>query len=268
MIHKLAYVHQDAKIGEGVIIEPFAYVCGDVEIGAGSHIHAHASILDGARIGKNCSIHSGAVIAGIPQDLKFKGEYSLSVIGDNTIIRECATVNRGSITKGKSVIGSNCLLMAYSHVAHDCVLGNNVILVNNVSVAGEVEIGDWAILGGHVAVHQFCRIGSHVIVSGGSLVSKDIPPFTMVANTPLAYHGLNTVGLRRRGFDIDKINIIKNVYHQLYLGGRNFSDACDYIMENVPYSAYRDMIVEFVRASPRGIIKCVIDKASTKETEE
>ena len=124
MIHKLAYVHQDAKIGEGVIIEPFAYVCGDVEIGAGSHIHAHASILDGARIGKNCSIHSGAVIAGIPQDLKFKGEYSLSVIGDNTIIRECATVNRGSITKGKSVIGSNCLLMAYSHVAHDCVLGN------------------------------------------------------------------------------------------------------------------------------------------------
>lgn len=259
MIHNLAYVHPDAKIGEGVIIDPFAYVCGDVEIGDGTHIHSSASILDGARIGKNCNIHSGAVIAGIPQDLKFKGEYSIAIVGDNTTVREGATVNRGSASKERTEVGKNCLLMAYSHVAHDSFLGNNVILANNVSVAGEVEIGDWAIMGGHSAVHQFCKIGAHAMISGGAMVTKDVPPYIITGKYPVSYHGLNVVGLRRRGFDFDTISIIKGIYHELYFGGRNFSDACTFIVDNLSQSSYRDEIVEFVRSSPRGIIKCEKD---------
>lgn len=257
MIHNLAYVHPDAKIGEGVIIDPFAYVCRDVEIGAGTHIHAHASVLDGARLGGNCDIHSGAVIAGVPQDLKFKGEYSLAILGNNVTVRECATINRGSASKGKTVIGNNVLMMAYSHVAHDCEIGNNVILVNNVSVAGEVVIDEYAILGGHTAVHQFCHVGAHVMASGGSLISKDIPPYGMIGHNPTVYYGLNTVGLRRRGFTTERINSIKNIYDQIYLKGMNFSDACDFIMENMPYSEDRDMIVNFIKSSNRGIIKGV-----------
>lgn len=262
MIHNLAYVHPDAKIGEGVTIEPYAYVCGDVEIGAGTHIYAHASVLDGARIGENCQIHNGAVIAGIPQDLKFKGEYSLAIVGNNTTVRECATVNRGSASRGKTIIGENCLMMAYSHVAHDCILGNNIILANNVSVAGEVEIEDWAIMGGHSAVHQFCRIGAHAMISGGCMITKDAPPYAVVGRNPVTYHGLNVVGLRRRGFNIDDITTIKNVYQSLYFGGRNYTDACNYIKETMPQSYFRDHIVNFVLSSPRGIIKSAKDNSS------
>lgn len=265
MIHKLACVHPDAKIGEGVIIDAFAYVCRDVEIGAGTHIRAHASVLDGARIGENCTIHEGAIIAGIPQDLKFKGEYSIAVIGNNTTVRECATVNRGSAARGKTVVGNNCLLMAYSHVAHDTVVGDNVILANNVSLAGEVEIGDWAIMGGHSAVHQFCRVGAHAMIAGGCMITKDIPPYVIVGKNPVSYHGLNIIGLRRRGFDLDSITAIKNVYHNLYFGGRNFTEACNFIVETFPHSSHRDMIVEFVRSSPRGIIKSERDGNSSEE---
>ncbi|MEG0499530.1 MAG: acyl-ACP--UDP-N-acetylglucosamine O-acyltransferase [Rikenellaceae bacterium] len=265
MIHNLASVHPDAKIAEDVIIEPFAYVSGDVVIGAGTYIHAHASLLDGARIGENCQIHSGAVIAGVPQDLKFKGEYSLAIVGNNTTVRECATVNRGSASKGKTVVGNNCLLMAYSHVAHDCVLGNNIILANNVSIAGEVEMGDWAIMGGHSAVHQFCRVGAHAMISGGCMITKDIPPYTMVGKNPVTYHGLNVIGLRRRGFTIDDITVIKDVYQNLYFGGRNFTDACNYIKENFPQSFHRDLIVDFVLSSPRGIIKSAKEGSSLED---
>lgn len=265
MIHKLAYVHPDAKIGEGVVIDAFAYVCADVEIGAGTHICAHASVLDGSRIGKNCNIHSGAVIAGIPQDLKFKGEYSIAIIGDNTTVRECATVNRGSAARGKTIIGNNCLMMAYSHVAHDAIVGDNVILANNVSLAGEAEVGDWAIMGGHSALHQFCRVGAHAMVSGGCMIVKDVPPFVVVGRNPVTFHGLNVVGLRRRGFDNDSITTIKDVYNNLYFGRRNFTDACNHIMDNFPHSTHRDLIVEFVRSSPRGIIKSDRDVNSSEE---
>lgn len=265
MIHKLACVHPDAKLGEGVTIDAFAYVCGDVEIGAGTHIRAHASILDGARIGENCNIHEGAVIAGIPQDLKFKGEYSIAIIGNNTTVRECATVNRGSAARGQTIIGNNCLMMAYSHAAHDVVMGNHVILANNVSLAGEVDVEDWAILGGHAAVHQFCRVGAHAMISGGCMITKDIPPYVIVGKNPVSYHGLNVVGLRRRGFDMEAITTIKNVYNNLYFGGRNFTEACNYIMENFPHSAQRDQIVSFVRNSPRGIIKCEKEGNSSDE---
>ncbi len=254
MISKLAYIHPDAKIGKDVEIAPFAYIEGDVEIGEGTRILSNASILNGARIGKNCVIHNGAVIAGIPQDLKFKNEYSTAFIGDNTMVRECATVNRGSASRGTTVVGKNCLLMAYSHVAHDTVVGDNVILANNVSLAGEVEIDAWAILGGHSAVHQFCRVGAHSMIAGGAMVTKDVPPYVMVGRSPVSYHGLNLVGLRRRGFDNDAILTIKDIYTHLYRGGQNVSDACSYIENNFTSSDYRNYIVEFVKGSPRGII--------------
>ena len=255
MIHNLAYVHPDAKIGENVTVEPFAYIAGDVVIGAGSYIAPHAVILDGARLGAGCRVHSGAVVAGVPQDLKFKGEYTTAEIGDYTTIRECATVNRGSAAKGKTVVGSHCLIMAYAHVAHDCVVGNHAILVNNVSIAGEVEVGDWAILGGHTAVHQFVRIGEHAMTSGGSLVSKDVPPYAKAGHLPVSFIGANFIGLRRRNFTSEQIGQIQDIFRILFQSGKNYSTACDEIMESLPATKERDLIVDFVRASKRGVIK-------------
>ena len=198
MISKSAHVSENAKLGEGVTVEPFAYIAADVVIGDGCWIGPGAVILDGARLGNNCKIHTSAVIAGVPQDLKFRGEYSTVEIGDNTSIRECATINRGTAAKGVTKVGSNTLIMAYAHVGHDCTVGDNCVIVNGVSLAGEVEVQDWAILGGHSAVHQFCRIGAHVMLSGGSLVSKDIPPFVKAAHNPLSFVGANFIGLRHR----------------------------------------------------------------------
>ncbi|MFI3268303.1 MAG: acyl-ACP--UDP-N-acetylglucosamine O-acyltransferase [Rikenellaceae bacterium] len=255
MIHNLAYVHEDAKIGENVTIEPFAFVAGDTIIGDNSYISSHAVVLEGTRLGKGCKIHSGAVVGGVPQDLKFKGEYSTVEIGDNTTIRECATINRGSAAKGKTIVGNNCLVMAYAHIAHDCIVGDYVILVNNVSLAGEVEVGDWAILGGHSAVHQFVKIGEHAMVSGGSLVSKDIPPFVKAAHTPLSFVGANFIGLRRRNFSNETISIIQESFRLLFQSNLNYSVACDKIEEEIAQCVERDMIINFVRSSKRGVIK-------------
>lgn len=255
MISNLAFIHPDAQIGENVSIGPFAYIASDVVIGDNSNIHAHASLMEGARLGKNCTIHSGAVIAGVPQDLKFKGEYSTAILGDGTTVRECATVNRGSAAKGKTVVGKNCMIMAYAHVAHDCILGNQVILVNNVSLAGEVEVGDWAILGGHSAVHQFVRIGEHVMVSGGSLVSKDIPPYVKAAHSPITYVGINSIGLRRRGFTNEHIDTIQTMFRTLFQSGYNYSNACSIVETTQPESEERDLVLNFIRSSKRGILK-------------
>ncbi len=255
MIQPLASIHPDAKIGQNVSIGPFTTIYGDVEIGDGTWIGPNVTIMDGARIGKNCRIFPGAVISAIPQDLKFKGETTTAEIGDNTTIRECATVNRGTAAKGKSTVGTNCLLMAYTHIAHDCVVGNSVIIGNGTQLAGEVEIDDHAILSAHVLIHQFTRIGQHVIISGGSHVLKDVPPFVKAAREPLCYMGLNVVGLRRRAFSPEKIEEIHTMFRYLYQSGLNNKDAVARIESTMPQTPERDLIVDFVKNSKRGVIK-------------
>jgi UDP-N-acetylglucosamine acyltransferase len=255
MKQPLAYVHPDAKIADSVIIEPFATINDDVVIGEGTTIGSSATIMPGVRIGKNCHIFPGAVIGAVPQDLKFRGEYSTVEIGDNTTIREFVTINRGTVAKGKTVVGSNCLLMAYVHVAHDCIVGNNVILVNNTQLAGEVIVDDYAILGGMVAVHQFVRVGSHVMLSGGSLVRKDVPPFIKAGREPLSYVGINSIGLRRRNFSNEKIREVQEIYRYIYQKGLNISQAVEIIEAEMPASPERDEVLLFIKDSKRGIIR-------------
>lgn len=254
-ISSSAFVHPEAKIGKDVVIEPFAYIDKNVEIDEGTIVMPYATVLFGARIGKNCTIFPHATISAIPQDLKFRGEESLAIIGDRTSVRECATVNRGTASRGKTVVGSDCLLMAYSHVAHDCVLKDFVILGNATQLAGEVEIDDYAILSGGTLVHQFSRIGAHTMIQGGSKVPKDIPPYTMVGREPLTYVGLNFVGLRRRGFSSEVINSIQDVYRYLYLAGYNTTQALERIENELPETKERNHIIDFVKNSSRGIIR-------------
>ncbi|SFU50528.1 acyl-[acyl-carrier-protein]--UDP-N-acetylglucosamine O-acyltransferase [Porphyromonadaceae bacterium KHP3R9] len=254
-ISSLAFVHPEAKIGENVVIEPFAYVDRNVEIGDGTVVMPYATILFGARIGKNCTIFPHATISAIPQDLKFKGEETVAIIGDRTTVRECVTVNRGTASRRKTVVGKDCLLMAYSHVAHDCILNDFVILGNTTQLAGEVEIDDYAILSGGTLVHQFSRIGAHTMIQGGSKVPKDIPPYTMVGREPLTYVGLNFVGLRRRGFTSEVINSIQDVYRYLYMAGYNTTQALERIENELPVTKERNYIIDFVKSSSRGIIR-------------
>jgi UDP-N-acetylglucosamine acyltransferase len=255
MKQPLAYIHPDAKIAPNVVIDPFVTVDKNVEIGEGTWIGSNVTIMEGARIGKNCKIFPGAVISAIPQDLKFKGEESLVIIGDNTTLREYVTINRGTAAKGKTVVGNNCLLMAYCHVAHDCVVGNNVIMSNATQLAGEVVVDDFAILSGAVLVHQFTHIGSHVMIQGGSRVTKDVPPFVTAGRDPLSYAGINSIGLRRRGYSNEQIRDIQDVYRYLYLSGMNTSHAVERITAELPATNERDEILLFVKNSPRGIIK-------------
>ena len=250
-----ANVHPDAQIGNNVTIEPFATVQKDVIIGDDCWIGPNAMIWDGSRLGKNVKVFPGASVSSIPQDLKFAGEKTQTVIGDNSVIREAVTISRGTTDKFQTVIGKNCLLMAYVHVAHDCIVGNNCILVNTVQVAGHVTIDDWAIIGGASALHQFVKVGAHVMLSGGSLVRKDVPPFTKAAREPLTYAGINTVGLRRRGFASEKISEIQEIYRYIFLKGLNNSKALDIVEKEVPASPEKDYIVEFIRTSERGIMK-------------
>jgi UDP-N-acetylglucosamine acyltransferase len=255
MKQPLAYVHPESVIADNVVIEPFVTIDKDVQIGEGTHIGSNVTILPGTRIGKNCNIFPGSVIGAVPQDLKFRGEYSTVEIGNNTTIREFVTVNRGTSAKGKTVVGNNCLLMAYVHVAHDCVVGNNVILVNNTQLAGEVIVDDYAILAGMVAVHQFVHVGSHVMIAGGSLVRKDVPPFIKAGREPLAYVGINSIGLRRRNFSNEKIREVQDIYRYIYQKGLNTSQAVEIIEAEMPASPERDEILLFIKDSKRGIIR-------------
>lgn len=255
MHHPLSQIHPGAKIGADVTIEPFVTVYDNVEIGNGCHIGPNVTIYPGARLGDNVTVFPGAVISAIPQDLKFHGEETVAVIGDNTVIRECVTVHRGTASKGKTVIGSNCLIMAYSHVAHDCIIGNHVIMSNAVQLAGEVVVDDYAIIGGGTLVHQFCHLGSHVMIQGGALINKDVPPYVKAAREPISYTGINVIGLRRRNFDNETISSIQDIYRMLYLSGYNVSDAVQRIEAQLPDTPQRRTIMEFVRNSQRGIIK-------------
>ena len=255
MISKLAFIHPEAKIGNNVTVEPFAYIDKNVEIGDGTWIGPNSTILYGARIGKNCRIFPTAVISGIPQDIKFVGEETTAEIGDNTTIREAATINRGTSAAGKTVIGSNCLLMAYAHVAHDCAIGNNCILGNGCGLAGEVKVHDWAILSAGTLVHQFACIGAHVFIGGASKVRIDVPPYIKADREPLAYMGLNSVGLTRRGFDKEKIDEIHDIYRVMYLMKLNISQAIEKIENDFKPSPERDYIIDFCKSSERGVIR-------------
>ncbi|WP_242927552.1 acyl-ACP--UDP-N-acetylglucosamine O-acyltransferase [Pontibacter vulgaris] len=260
MNQPLAYIHPEAKIAHNVVVEPFSTIYKNVEIGEGTWIGPNVTIMEGARIGKNCKIFPGAVISSVPQDLKFAGEDTIAVIGDNTVIRECVTISRGTIDKLKTVIGNNCLIMSYAHVAHDCVIGNNCIVVNAVQLAGHVEMGDYAIIGGSSAVHQFVKIGPHAMISGGSLVRKDVPPYVKAAREPLSYAGVNSIGLRRRGFTSEQINEIQQIYRILFMSGYNNTEALDKIELELSPSRERDEILNFLRNSGRGIIKSYSSK--------
>ncbi len=255
MISSLASIHPNAKLGNNVTIDPFAVIHDDVIIGDGTHIMSHAIIMTHSRIGKNCRVFPGAVIGGIPQDLKFVGEETTAEIGDNTTIRECVTVNRGTKDKWKTAVGSNCLLMAYAHVAHDCTIGNNVILANAVQLAGHVDIGEYAIIGGLAGAHQFTRIGAHTYVAGHTVIRKDVPPYVKAAREPMCYMGLNIVGLQRRGFPQEKIDTISKIYHLLFLGNHSTSSAVDLIGKKVPDGETKADILQFVQESKIGIIK-------------
>jgi UDP-N-acetylglucosamine acyltransferase len=252
---EMSYIHPEAKIGAGVEIGPFSYIEGDVTIGDGTWIGPHVTIFNGARIGNNVRIFPGAVIAGIPQDLKFKGENTTAEIGDGTTIREFVTVNRGTSYAEQTVIGKNCLLMAYVHVAHDCVLGDHVILANNVNLAGHVIIEDFAILEGLVGVQQFIKIGRHSFIAGGSLVRKNVPPYVKAAREPLSYAGVNSVGLKRRNFTQDQINHIQDIYRILYVKGYNTRHALERIEQDVVPSEERETILHFIRNADPGIMR-------------
>jgi UDP-N-acetylglucosamine acyltransferase len=255
MNQPLAYVHPSAKIADTVVIEPFTTIHKNVKIGAGTWIGSNVTIMEGARIGKNCRIFPGAVISATPQDLKFEGEDTTAEIGDNTIIRECVTINRGTKDRWKTVIGKNCLIMAYSHIAHDCVVGNNCIFSNNSTLAGHINVGDNVILAGMTAIHQFCSIGNHAFVTGGALVRKDVPPYAKAAREPLSYVGINSIGLRRRGFGTDKISEIQNIYRIIFQQNHNTSQAAEIIEGEMKATPERDEILTFIRNSQRGIMK-------------
>ena len=255
MNQPLAYVHTGAKIAKNVVIEPFTTIHNNVVIGEGTWIGSNVTIMEGARIGKNCNIFPGSVISAVPQDLKFQDEETIVEIGDNTTLREYVTINRGTVDKGKTVVGKNCLIMAYCHIAHDCVVGDNCIFSNNSTLAGHVTVGNHVILAGMTAVHQFCTIGQHAFITGGSLVRKDVPPFVKGAREPMSYVGINSIGLRRRGFKSEKIREIQNIYRILYQKSFNNTQAARLIEAEMEATNERDEILQFIKNSKRGIMK-------------
>ncbi len=255
MNQPLAYIDPQAKIARNVVIEPFSTIHKNVTIEEGTWIGPNVTIFEGAHIGKNVKIYPGASISSVPQDLKYKGEDTETFIGDNTVIREYVTISRGTDDRYKTVVGSNCLLMAYVHVAHDCLIGDNCIIANAVQIAGHVTIQDHAIIGGSSAIHQFVKVGSHTMLSGGSLVRKDVPPYTKAAREPLTYAGINSIGLRRRGFTSEKINEIQEIYRYIFLKGLNNSKALDLVELELSPSKERDEIINFIRSSDRGVMK-------------
>lgn len=248
-------ISKKAKIGKNVTVKSFTIIEDDVEIGDNVEIASNVLIADGARISDNVKIHHGAVIATVPQDLKFGGEVTTLEIGEGTVVREYATLNRGTNHSKKTVIGSNCFIMAYAHVAHDCRIGNNVILANSIQMGGHVSIDDYTIIGGSVAIHQFSKIGERVMVGGGFRVVKDLPPYILAGGYPLKYEGLNVIGLRRKGFSNEQISIIKKAYDLIYHSEFNFGDAVKKIKDDFEMTPEILNITNFIESSERGIVK-------------
>lgn len=255
MIKPSAYIHEGAKVGNGTNIEPFSCIYDDVEIGENTWIGSNVTIFPGTRIGSNCKIFPGAVIGAEPQDLKFGGEYTTVEIGDGTSIRECVTIHRATEDKLVTKVGKNCLLMAYAHIAHDTWIGNNCVLANGVSVAGHVEIDDWAILEGLVAVQQFIKVGAHAFIAGASLVRKNIPPYVKAAREPISYVGVNTVGLKRRGFSDQEIRNIEDVYRLIFVQNQNVTKGIEQVENEIADSSQKREILEFIKNSPKGVMK-------------
>lgn len=254
MSQPTACIHPDAKIGKNVTISPFSYIYGDVVIGDGTWIGPNVTIFDGARIGKNCQVFPGAVISAIPQDLKFNGEYSTTEIGDNTIIRECVTIHRGTVDRHKTVVGNNCLLMGYVHIAHDCIVGNNCIFANYAALSGHCVVGDYVILEGMAAAPQFVKIGNHAFIAGSTIIRKNVPPFVKAAREPISYMGVNAIGLRRRGYAEETINTIQDIYRILFQKGLNISQALEILKRDFEKTTELETIIQFVIESDKGII--------------
>lgn len=258
MVSPLAYIHPNAKLDPTVEVGPFAYIEDNVEIGAGTVIMANASIMHGTRIGRDCKVFPSAVVGAVPQDLKFKGEETLAIIGDRTTIRECATIHRGTASKMKTVVGNDCLIMAYCHVAHDCVLHDHIIMSNAVQLAGEVVVEDFAIIGGGTLVHQFTHIGQHVMIQGGTKINKDVPPYVIAAREPVQYCGINSVGLNRRGYGREQLDAIQETYRMVYSPLYNISQAVQHAYEELPESTERNLILDFIKSSTRGIVRSAV----------
>ena len=256
IIHPLAVVSPDAKLGDNIEIGPFAFIDAQVEIGDGCHILNGATIFNHVRMGCGCTVFPGAVVGAIPQDLKFEGEESWVEIGDRVNIRECATINRGTKASGKGVtrVGSDTLIMSYAHVAHDCCIGNHCIIVSYAGLAGETDVEDWGVLGGRSGSHQFSHIGTHAFVAAFAKITKDVPPYVLAGREPIVFEGVNRVGLLRRGFTEEQVNEIKAIYDALYFQGMNVSQAVEHIEAHFPASEHRDNILRFIRNSQRGIV--------------
>ncbi|MEK9741087.1 MAG: acyl-ACP--UDP-N-acetylglucosamine O-acyltransferase [Flavobacteriaceae bacterium] len=248
-------IHPKAILGKNVEVGSFTTIENNVEIGEGTWIGPNVTLMSGTRIGKNCKVFPGAVIGAIPQDLKFSGEESLAIIGDFTTIRECVTINRGTKETGKTFIGTHNLIMAYSHIAHDCIVGSHCVFSNNSTLAGHIKIGNHVILAGLVAIHQFCSIGDYAFVGGGSKVRKDIPPYVKAAREPISYAGVNSVGLRRKGFSAEKIEEIQSIYRILFQNNLNTTNALRLIEVKQFDSPERDLILQFIKQSKRGLMK-------------
>ena len=265
-IHPSATISPNAVLGDNVEVGPYAYIDDNVTIGNDCKIHPHAIIYSYVRMGDGCEVFPGAVVGAIPQDLKYDGEISYVEIGNNVTIRECATINRGTKASGKGItyIGNDTLIMSYVHVAHDCHVGNHCILTSFVGIAGETDVDDWAIIGGGTVAHQFSHIGAHAMVGGGYRINKDIPPYTLCGREPICYIGVNIVGLRRRGYDSDVIRNIKDIYDTIYYQGNNITDGCARVEAGFPPSEEKDIILDFIRNSRRGVVRAgdIRDKGS------
>ena len=259
MIKNNIFIHKDSIIGKNSKIDPFSYIGRDVEIGDNCWIGNNVTLYPGSKLGNNVKVYPGAVICSEPQDLKFEGEKTTVEIGDNTTIREFVTISRGTNDRLKTSIGKNCLIMAYSHIAHDCIINDDCVIVNNVQIGGHVKIDNFAIIGGGTLIHQFSNIGAHAMVAGGSLVRKDIPPFCKAGKEPISFKGVNTIGLKRRNFTSESINQIQNIYRIIYLEGRNTSQAINKIENDIKDSNEKKIVLDFIKNSDRGIIKGLFD---------